>query len=89
MLKPDVKTENIGRNLTKVVRSDFEQAVVRFRQFAHFSQFSKVNYKTTKIPELVEVRIETSPSLRAGEIMFGVNLDGTIEWLGEIVDSSD
>ncbi len=89
MLGPNVKTEVLGRCLTKTVRVDFEDSLKKFKQFAHFSQFSGVNSKTTKIPDFVEVRIETSPALRTGEVMFGVNPDGSLEWLGEIIDSSD
>jgi hypothetical protein len=89
MLSPSVKTETIGRGLTKTVLVDFEERIKKFKQFAHFSQFSGVGPKTTKIPQQTEVRIETSCTLRAGEIMFGINLDGSLEWLGEIIDSSD
>ena len=89
MLKPDVMTETVGRCLTKTVRSDFDSVVVKFKQFAHFSQFSGVGFKTKTIPPQVEVRIETSPMIRPGEVVFGINLDGSLEWLGEIVDSSD
>lgn len=89
MLSPNVKTETVGRGLTKTVRADFEDSIKKFKQFAHFSQFSGVGPKTKKIPQFVEVRIEASPALRTGEVMFGVNPDGSLEWLGEIIDSSD
>lgn len=89
MLRPKVKVENIGRNLTKTVRHDYDDVVARFSHFAHFSQFSNVDFQTKTIPSKVDVRIEKSPAIGIGEIVFGVNHDGSIEWLGEIVDSSD
>mgnify|MGYP005841973015 CR=1 FL=1 len=89
MPKPDVITETVGKCLTRTIRSDYKDVVVKFRQFAHFSQFSGVNFKTRQIPLQTEVRIETSPAIKPGEVVFGINLDGSLEWLGEIIDSSD
>ena len=82
-------SENIGRCLTKTTVPDFQERIQRFKQFAHFSQFTNVNRKTTKLPENVEVRLDVSPQIGYGSILFGVHLDGTLEWLGEIIDSSD
>lgn len=80
-----IKTEKLSDNIIKNIRDDYGAAVLRFRQFAHFKQSEKVDNKTTKIPNHIETRLESSPTIKIGEKVFGVNLDGSIEWLGEII----
>lgn len=84
-----VIAENVGKSLTQRKRSDYEEVVLKFKTFAHFSQFANVNQKTKKLPSDVPVRIETSPTPRVGEIVFGVDDNANMYWLIEVIDSSD
>lgn len=85
-----VVTKEIGSNFVKNSREDFESAINRFRLFAHFSQFSDVSRDTKKLPDLnsatSNVRVDSSPVMYPGELLFGVDNDGNMTWLAELID---
>ena len=84
-----IVSEKVGKNLTRRKRSDYEEVVLKFKTFAHFSQFTNVDQRTNKLPSSVPVRIETSPTPIAGEIVFGIDDNANMHWLIELIDSSD
>lgn len=94
MSNSKVLSKTVGPCLTQYYREDVSEMIPKFRQFAHFSQFSDVSRSTTKLPVgsdksmNMEVRIDSSPEVLPGERLFGVNLDGSLLWLSEIIDSS-
>jgi len=95
MSKSKIKEESIGRSLTKFYREDLNEVIPKFKQFAHFSQFVNVSRKTEKIPVnpngtmMHEVRIDSSPTIYTGELLFGIDDTGKLTWLAEIIDSGD
>lgn len=96
MSKIKILNENLGKCLTKAYREDINDVIPKFKQFAHFSQWSQVGRETTKLPMgqpgqniFATVRIDSSPSVGPGEILFGVDKEGNMTWLAEVIDSSD
>lgn len=97
MDKSKILSENVGRCLTKYYREDFAEMVVKFRQFAHISQFTNISRSANKLPTLTPeyqarpftFRVDSSPVVGTGEMMFGVDAEGNMTWLAEIIDSSD
>lgn len=90
MTPPKMKTETVGKCLTKRTIENYDELIQKYVRFIYFSQFARgISWRTTEIPDNVELRVEAHPVLKTGEIMFGMESDGTIKWLGEIIDSSD
>lgn len=90
-MKIKILSENVGRCLTKNYREDMAELVQQFRHFVHISQFENVSRNTTKLPidRAVVFRVDGSPVVGIGEMMFGMDPEGTMTWLAEIIDSSD
>jgi hypothetical protein len=74
--------------VTRYFREDLEKVSTKFKQFAHFSQFSGVSRDLKELPKDISVRVDSSPDTYIGEITFGVGEDGKLTWLQELVDSS-
>ncbi len=84
----DIVTKEESMHVTRSYRKDLALASIKFKRFAHFSQFSGVGRDLKRIPENMVVRIDSSPVTYVGEITFGVHDDGSLTWLEELVDSS-
>lgn len=78
-------TRNVGRCLTETKREDFDTKVKEYTEFVHASQFSK---QPKHISE-VGGALSTNPKIFTGEFLYGVEQDGSLTWLGQIIDSSD
>lgn len=87
MEKPvETVSRNVGRCLTATQRKDFNEFVARFAEFVHVSQF---NSKPPKHVSEVSGALKDNFRISAGEILYGVEEDGSLTWLGQIIDSSD
>ncbi len=86
------KSRTLGRCLTEYTRRDFSDIVSGYTKFVTISQFSdtpkhidNLNFqKSYDFP-----RQSTEPKLGYGQILFGVEEDGTLTKLKSIIDSSD
>lgn len=76
---------NVGPCLVETKRKDFGEAVKKFSEFVHTSQFSQ----QPKHVEEVGGILSDSFRIFTGEILYGVEQDGSLTWLGQIIDSSD
>ncbi|NJO48161.1 MAG: hypothetical protein HC840_00435 [Leptolyngbyaceae cyanobacterium RM2_2_4] len=79
-------TRNVGRCLTETKLKDFDKQLEKFGEFVRVSQF------TSPQPKHVSEyggQLTGSAKLGIGTILYGVDQDGFLVWLGEIIDSSD
>jgi len=84
-------SRNVGRCLTEYKREDFDQIVETFKEgFVVVDQFTYPQPKN-----LSEVKFGTSGGrtkqhrCSIGQILYGINEDGTLTELMSIIDSSD
>lgn len=75
-----------GRCLTEYRRKDYDEAIKGFGEFVVVSQFDPTPCHINDVP--VE-RLTSQDKISFGEILYGVNPDGTLEKLKSIIDSSD
>jgi hypothetical protein len=86
-----IVTEKLGRGLTKNYREDVGSLIQRFAQFLHVSQFENLPRNTKEIPKdrAIAFRIDGSPTVAIGEMVFAIDNEGRLTWLQEIIDSTD
>jgi len=77
--------ENLGRCLVMMRLEDFEEVAKKYTSFFSVSQFMK---QPQTLSDAVGVAL-TEPKLRTAEVLYGVESDGGLTFLGRIVDSSD
>ena len=77
-------SKTIGRCLTEYTVINYEELVSSFNKFATVSQFSGDIKSVDKAS-----KVSDRPVCGYGEIMYGVNEDGSLTKLKMIVDSSD
>lgn len=78
-------SRTIGRCLTETKLKDFDDAANKFADFALVSQFDSQPKDASQVKALIQEN-----KLSTGYILYGVNPeDGTLTWLGQIIDSSD
>lgn len=78
-------SRTVGRCLTETKREDFDTAAAKFAEFVHVSQFSQQPKHVSEVGGA----LSDSPRIFTGEILYGVEEDGSLTWLGQIIDSSD
>ena len=85
-MKPEIVSRNVGRCLTERKLKDFDAQVAKFAAFINVSQFdTQPDHAGSTDEELI-----LEPKLQIGYLLYGVNgEDGSLTWLGEIIDSSD
>lgn len=78
-------SRSVGRGLTETKRKDFDQQVGRLAEFLNVSQFDAQPSHVSQVGGQLmgEARLSIS------HILYGVEQDGSLLWLGEIIDSSD
>ena len=81
----DKVTRTVGRCLTETKRKDFDEAVKKFGEFVHASQLSQQPKHVSEVGGA----LSDNPRIFTGEILYGVEEDGSLTWLGQIIDSSD
>jgi hypothetical protein len=88
-----IKVQYLGKGLTERVLVNFEEASKAFEKFARVSQFVYPQPKTLSaafdVGSMVFIRVEGSPKLMEGYILYGVDSSENLVWLGEIIDSGD
>lgn len=85
-------SRNVGRCLTEYVRRDFADVVGKYQRFVVISQFDKTpgHINELDFPEGYGYPKQfNEPKLGYGQILFGVEEDGTLTKLKSIIDSSD
>lgn len=78
-------SRTVGRCLTETKRKDFSDAIKKFGEFARISQFEQQPKHVSEVDQT----LTDWPTLHIGEILYGIEQDGSLTWLGEIIDSSD
>lgn len=81
----DKVTREVGRCLTETKRKDFDTKVKEYAEFVHASQFVSQPKHVSEI----KGALSTNPKISYGEFLYGVEQDGSLTWLGQIIDSSD
>ena len=81
---------SIGRCLTRTRREDFQEIQQKYSTFIHVIQWDgRYNSKTTSVVDS-EFQVSNSGELREAYLTFGLHEDGSsIEYIGQIIDSSD
>lgn len=85
-------SRNVGRCLTEYVRRDFADVVGNYQRFVVISQFDETPNHIDELdfPEGYGYPKQfNEPKLGYGQILFGVEEDGTLTKLKSIIDSSD
>jgi len=82
----EIIERNVGRCLTERKLKDFDKQVEAHGEFMKVSQF--VHPQPKHVAE-TELPLTDSPKIDIGTILYGVDQDGKLNWLGEIIDSSD
>lgn len=79
-------SRTVGRCLTETKRKDFDEAVNKFAAFINISQFDwQPDHMGSTSAQLM-----SEPKLNSGYILYGVDGEnGSLTWLGQIIDSSD
>lgn len=80
-------SRNIGRCVTETKREDFDQALDTFGEFVRVSQFAKQPKHVSEVGH--DGQLSANTQLGIGTILYGVEQDGSLTWLGQIIDSSD
>lgn len=79
-------SREVGRCLTETKLKSFDDEVLKFAEFVNVSQFEsqpKFLYETVQ-------DTQQTPDLDIGYVLYGINgEDGSLTWLGQIIDSSD
>lgn len=83
-----VNTRYLGRCLTERKLADFDAKLVRYGEFTLVSQYVAPEKRPTHVSQIAGPLIG-EPRILDGTILFGVEEDGSLTWLGEIIDSSD
>lgn len=78
-------SKEVGRCLTKSIRSDYDTVIQRFAEFVRVSQFKR---QPKHISEF-DGNLIAEPELHNATILYGVEEDGSLTWLAELIDSSD
>lgn len=78
-------SRTVGRCLTETKRKDFDAQLSNFGEFVSVSQFSAQPKHVSQF----EGQLTDSSHIDIGTILYGVEQDGSLTWLGEIIDSSD
>ncbi len=84
--------KNIGRCLTEYTHINYQKMIGNFKRFITISQFDATpEHINELVVALREGRVTkvTEPTLSYGQILFGVEKDGTLTKLKSIIDSSD
>jgi hypothetical protein len=85
MYKGDlVKKVKLRDCLTKTMLVDFDEKVKAFKRFYRVSQFV---YPQPKNIKGAEGHLMEEPLLLSGEFLYGVNENGDLTWLADIIDS--
>lgn len=79
-------SRTVGNCLTETTRKDFIIKINQYAEFVHVSQFRDQQPK--HVSEIAGP-LATHSRLSPGMIVYGVEQDGTLTWLGQIIDSSD
>jgi len=78
-------SRTVGRCLTETKRSDFDAVVTRFAEFVRIGQDSRQPKHVSEISG----PLSDKSFIGSGNILYGVEQDGTLTWLGQVIDSSD
>lgn len=79
-----IVTRELKGCVTERKLKDFDQCVENFAEFARISQFVKQPKHVSEVSGALLV----NPILQTATILYGVNMDGSLVWLGEMIDSS-
>lgn len=83
-------SRTVGRCLTETKLEDFEAQVEKFAEFVRVSQFAPKQPKYLHEVGDGYSQSTANAQIGIGTILYGVDPnDGTLTWLGEIIDSSD
>ena len=77
-------TKKIGKCLTQYIRADYDQISSECDAFLVRSQFNDT--PTEYAAHELEIDI---PKIRAGQVLYGIDLNGVVHRLKAIIDSSD
>lgn len=81
-------SRNIGRYVTEYKREDFDQIIKNYTKFYSVSQFTYNKPETVSMLDGYAQPL-TEPKCRIGEILYGVEADGSLTHLMSLIDSSD
>lgn len=82
----------VGNCLTQTVCDDFDEKKKQYKWFIQMSQWSQHAFRSNKeLPEnLIPYTYLGFKDIETARVLFGVSTDmKQIEWLGEIIDSTD
>lgn len=80
-------SRKVGRCYTETKLKSFDMEVKKFTKFVQTSQLN--DKLPVDINNLNGGQITDVSSLMCSYILYGVNEDGSLTWLGQIIDSSD
>lgn len=78
-------SRSVGRCLTETKLKDFDSAITKYGEYVHISQFARQPKHVSEIAE----PLTDNTKLSIGTVLYGVEQDGSLTWLGEVIDSSD
>lgn len=80
-------SKNVGKCLTETKRVDFDEAVNNFGEFVSIGQFADQPKHVSEVPETF---IKNEAKLHPGYVLYGIDTEnGSLTWIGQIIDSSD
>lgn len=79
-----VITTKLTRGLTERKREDFDLCLIKYKSFVQAPQWE---IQPMSLKDVDATTLDTK--LANGFLLYGVERDGTLTWLGEIIDSSD
>ena len=80
-------SRNLGRCLTETKRKDFDSMLGKFGEFVRVTQSSKQPKHVSEVGH--DGQLTGTNHIGIGTVLYGVEQDGSLTWLGEIIDSSD
>ena len=85
-----IVSRTVGNCLTENKRDDYDTVVTQFTRFISFSQFVRPQPTSLDLSGTGwEPSIRTEPRCSAGDILYGLQDDGTLVFLMSVIDSSD
>lgn len=79
----DTVSRNIGHGVTETLIRDFDKTVMKYGEFVKINQFA---LQPKHVSEVGHGALTDSPDIEVGDVLYGIEEDGSLTWLGQIID---